>query len=95
VSYFRERMLLTCRYLEILAIHPDHQGRRVGTQLLDHHLAQIDDPSSSVAAAPAWLESSPAGFRLYKSRHFESVGDIIAEGWEGGFPGMFRPAPRV
>ncbi|KAJ9120667.1 hypothetical protein QFC22_002597 [Naganishia vaughanmartiniae] len=38
----------------------------------------------------AWLESSPAGKRLYVSRGFEDVGDVVAEGWADGFPAMRR-----
>jgi len=81
----------TRRYLEILAIQPEYQGKRLGPRLLDHHLALIDDATSELASAPAWLESSPEAERLYRSRGFEDVGKVRAEGWGEGFPAMLRP----
>jgi len=81
----------TRRYLEILAIQPEYQGKRLGPRLLDHHLALIDDATSELPSAPAWLESSPEAERLYRSRGFEDVGKVRAEGWGEGFPAMLRP----
>ncbi|KAJ9105375.1 hypothetical protein QFC21_001744 [Naganishia friedmannii] len=71
-------------YLEILAVHPDHQKQSIGSQLLDLHLSSMQPDQL------AWLESSPAGKRLYVSRGFEDVGDVVAEGWAEGFPAMRR-----
>jgi ribosomal protein S18 acetylase RimI-like enzyme len=72
------------RYLEILAVHPDHQKQSIGSRLLDLHLASMQPDHL------AWLESSPAGKRLYDSRGFEDVGEVVAEGWAEGFPAMRR-----
>lgn len=72
------------RYLEILAIHPGHQKQSIGSKLLDHHLSTLK------ADELAWLESSPAGKRLYLSRGYEDVGEVVAEGWSDGFPAMMR-----
>ena len=83
-----------CRYLEILAIQPEYQGNRLGPRLLDHHLALIDSADSELPAAPAWLESSPEAERLYRSRGFEDVGKVRAEGWGEGFPAMLRPRKK-
>jgi GNAT superfamily N-acetyltransferase len=83
------------RYLEILAIQPEYQGNRLGPRLLDHHLALIDDAESDLPSAPAWLESSPEAERLYRSRGFEDVGKVRAEGWRDGFPAMLRPRKGV
>jgi ribosomal protein S18 acetylase RimI-like enzyme len=84
---------IVARYLEILAIHPEYQSQRIGSRLLDHHLALVDSPDQTIVTAPAYLESSPEGNRLYKSRGYVEIGEVVAEGWDGGFPGMFR-SPR-
>jgi ribosomal protein S18 acetylase RimI-like enzyme len=84
-------MLLLFRYLEILAIHPSHQNKRIGPQLLDHHLSLISGPEARLTPGAAYLESSPPAKKLYASRGFEDIGDVKAEGWTGGFPAMIRP----
>jgi len=79
-----------CWYLEILAIHPGYQRQGVGSRLLDHHFTLVDSPDQTTVTAPAYLESSPEGNRLYKSKGFVEVGEVVADGWDGGFPGMIR-----
>ncbi|GHJ84400.1 hypothetical protein NliqN6_0802 [Naganishia liquefaciens] len=75
-------------YLEILAIHPGHQKQSIGSRLLDHHLSNLQ------ADELAWLESSPAGKRLYLSRGYEDVGEVVADGWSDGFPAMMRKSEK-
>lgn len=84
-----------CWYLQILVLHPDWQKKQIGQRLLDHHLAQID----SSEPRPAWLESSPAGLKLYESRGFKVEVLMKAEGWNSvapeGFKGCYRPAQKA
>ena len=59
-------------YLAMLGVDPRHQGKGVGSSLLGHRLAKVDDEG-----LPAFLETtSPANLRLYERFGFEVIADI-------------------
>jgi len=76
-------------YLSMIGVDPARQGRGLGSALLKHTLAAIDDEGVA-----AYLESSnPKNIPLYERFGFEVTGQIQP----GDFPGltpMFRPARR-
>jgi ribosomal protein S18 acetylase RimI-like enzyme len=64
-------------HLAILATDPQHQGRGVGSRLLDHMLERVDADSIGV-----WLETNhPGNVRLY-----EKFGFIVTAHVEGEDP---------
>lgn len=68
-------------YLAMVGVDPSHQGRGIGSTLLDHALAQCD-----AAGLPAYLESSnPANLPLYERHGFRVVATIEI----GTFPPVF------
>jgi ribosomal protein S18 acetylase RimI-like enzyme len=59
-------------YLAMLGVDPRHQGRGIGSSLLGHRLAKIDEEG-----APAFLETtSPANLPLYERFGFEVIADV-------------------
>jgi ribosomal protein S18 acetylase RimI-like enzyme len=76
-------------YLWTLGVDPRLQGRGVGSALLRHALARIDDEG-----ADAYLEASnPALVPLYERHGFEVTGVIEVQDVPRLTP-MFRPARR-
>ncbi|KAJ5708547.1 hypothetical protein N7488_008348 [Penicillium malachiteum] len=73
-------------YLEMLGVHPSHQGRGLASKLLKWGLARADEESVEV-----YLSSSPDGKPLYLKNGFQSLDSFSP------FPGyeqlnMIRPA---
>ena len=63
-------------YLGMLATVPERQGRGLGTRLLAHTLAMVDDPERG-GAQPAYLESTnPRNVSLYERHGFRATGRI-------------------
>lgn len=61
-------------YLPMIGVDPAQQGKGVGSALLRHALAQVDE-----LGLPAYLEaSSPANVPLYQRHGFEVLGEIRA-----------------
>jgi ribosomal protein S18 acetylase RimI-like enzyme len=77
------------RHLSVLAVSPVHQKLRIGSKLLDSGLAIVD---SHTPALPAFLEATPAGGKLYRSRGFETKLEVPIKGLDYPFPIMVRPA---
>ncbi|KAI9837919.1 MAG: hypothetical protein M1837_002658 [Sclerophora amabilis] len=71
--------------LSTLATHPKYQGRGAASTLLDWGTKQAD-----ADGIPAYLEASPDGLRLYRSRGFEERGvlDMALEKYGG--KGQYR-----
>ncbi len=85
---FRSRMRMEARhpkkpshgYLLMMGVAPEHQGRGLGTALLEPGLASLDG-----ARTPAYLEASSARSRdLYRRNGFEVTGQLDLPG--GGPP---------
>ncbi|KAF2167209.1 hypothetical protein M409DRAFT_22638 [Zasmidium cellare ATCC 36951] len=66
--------------IDLLLIHPTHQHRGIGSQLLQHVLEEADSRN-----IPVGLESTPAGLALYKRHGFVETrvikADMRAFGW--------------
>jgi ribosomal protein S18 acetylase RimI-like enzyme len=59
-------------YLPLIGVDPAHQGRGLGTALLQHALQRVDEER-----LPAYLESSnPVNIPLYVRHGFEVIGEI-------------------
>jgi ribosomal protein S18 acetylase RimI-like enzyme len=54
-----------------MAVHPDFQGQGIGRELLAEICNLADKSSQDV-----YLESTPAGLKLYQKTGFESLGYI-------------------
>ena len=70
-----------------MLVHPDHQGRGIGTKLLRRGLEDVDNAGQDV-----FLEASPAGAKLYESCGFNllEMCTVIDDSYEVGI--MMRPA---
>lgn len=61
-------------YLPMIGVDPAQQGKGIGSALLRHALAQVDE-----LCLPAYLEASnPANVPLYQRHGFEVLGEIRA-----------------
>ena len=61
-------------YLSLLGTHADHRGRGLGTALLEHGLALVDE-----RRMPVHLEScNPVNDALYRRLGFEASGEVAA-----------------
>ncbi|MEX0298135.1 MAG: GNAT family N-acetyltransferase [Kordiimonas sp.] len=59
-------------YLFAISVHPDHQGKGIGGQLMRKSLSQIDEEKS-----PAYLENSKAkNIPFYRSFGFEIMEEV-------------------
>ena len=77
-------------HLSFLATHPDHQGRGLARQLVDHVLRRCD-----ADGLPAWLETTdPGNPPIYERLGFATVGHVEPAAW---LPGLWvmRREPRV
>lgn len=76
-------------HLGFLATHPDHQGRGLARQLVDHVLHRCD-----ADGLPAWLETTdPANPPIYERLGFVTVAHVDPAAW---LPGLWvmRREPR-
>jgi GNAT superfamily N-acetyltransferase len=76
-------------YLTLLAVMPDHQSQGLGTALLDHRHAVLDQ-----AGRPAYLEASNSQSRKLYARHgYTDCADPLDLPYQGErmYP-MWRPA---
>lgn len=78
--------------IELLLIHPTHQNRGIGSQLLQFAIAEADR-----RGVPMGLESTPAGLGLYKRHGFREEKVIKADMRDFGWRGEYDPeaAKRV
>lgn len=75
-------------HLQVLAVHPDRQGRGLGSTLLGRGLARVD-----AAGQRTYLETHlERNARLYRRFGFELVGQ--SRDWGIDTYGMLRPARR-
>ncbi|MFI9557334.1 GNAT family N-acetyltransferase [Nonomuraea endophytica] len=73
-------------HLAFLAVHPGHQGRGLGSALLEHHHAAL-------GTTPAYLEASSPRARDLYARHGYEVRQPFAMRDGTLFWPMWRPAP--
>ncbi|KAM3075790.1 hypothetical protein ACMFMG_007917 [Clarireedia jacksonii] len=72
-----------CLVLQILVVHPFHQGKGIGTLLLQEGLRQADE-----LGVPVWLEASEKGRPLYRKLGFNDVKTIKIDLAEWGGVGI-------
>jgi ribosomal protein S18 acetylase RimI-like enzyme len=73
-------------YLWLVGVCPDAKGQGLGTKMLSHHLAMLDD-----LHIPAYLENSnDANFRFYERLDFKQINTIEIEKGGPYLWGMWR-----
>jgi len=78
-------------YLPFIGINPMHQGKGLGSALMQYALAEIDRQGGL-----AYLESSnPANVPLYQRHGFELLGTIQVGGSPEIFPMLRKPLRRT
>lgn len=65
-------------------VHPDYQGKGVGTALLHEGLQKSD-----AMGLPAWLEASERGYPLYKKLGWKEVDAFMIDLSTWGKVGQF------
>jgi len=62
------------------AVHPDHQGKGIGTELLRHCMRVADEHG-----LPSWLQALPGSHSLYLRVGFVDVDhkDVDLNEWDG------------
>ena len=74
-------------YLALVGCDPAHQGRGLGSLLIEEGLRRCDEQG-----LPAYLESSnPKNIPLYERHGFEVIGQVRPDDFPGVYP-MLRPA---
>lgn len=58
--------------LDLLQTEPKHQGRGAGSMLIQWGL-----DIANKLRLPAYLESSPAGHKLYQKYGFQDIGELV------------------
>ena len=75
-------------YLNLLAVSPEHQGRGIGSKLLEHALERCDRETK-----PAYLEAtSEGGKRLYERHGFEALESFSLPAGPPLYPMLRQPA---
>ncbi|KAF4211423.1 hypothetical protein CNMCM5878_002633 [Aspergillus fumigatiaffinis] len=69
--------------LQVLAVHPDYQGRGIGTQLL-----MVGVEEARRLGLPAWLEASEAGYSVYRRCGFVDAERMELDFGKYGLSGM-------
>ncbi|GAQ12171.1 hypothetical protein ALT_9492 [Aspergillus lentulus] len=69
--------------LQVLAVHPDYQGRGIGTKLL-----MVGVEEARRLGLPAWLEASEAGYSVYKRCGFYDAERMELDFAKYGLSGM-------
>lgn len=78
--------------IDLLLVHPEHQHRGIGSQLLKYAIQEADRRGMAMG-----LESTPAGLALYKRNGFEEAKVIKADMRDFGWTQEYDPeaAKRV
>ncbi|PKX90130.1 uncharacterized protein P174DRAFT_377732, partial [Aspergillus novofumigatus IBT 16806] len=69
--------------LQLLAVHPDYQGRGIGTRLL-----MVGVEEARRLGLPAWLEASEAGYSVYRRCGFYDAERMELDFGKYGLSGM-------
>ncbi|KAF2137611.1 uncharacterized protein K452DRAFT_291428 [Aplosporella prunicola CBS 121167] len=73
-------------YLFSICVSPDYQRKGIGAILMQWGMDQADKDG-----LPIYLESTPAGYSLYKKMGLETIGEIKVPEFEGlNYPVMIR-----
>ncbi|GIJ90943.1 hypothetical protein Asppvi_009908 [Aspergillus pseudoviridinutans] len=71
--------------LQVLVVHPDYQGRGIGTRLLAVGVEEVRR-----LKLPAWLEASPAGYSVYRKCGFRDAELMELDFDKYGLTGMIQ-----
>ena len=74
-------------FLASMAVHPDHQGRGIASQLVSHGLKLVD-----ADGAECYLEATPSGRRVYERAGFVVKAEIPQLDGKYALVVMVRPA---
>lgn len=58
----------------MLAVHPDHQRKGLGSMLLEHVLAKVDKEGKN-----AYLEASAKGLGLYLKHGWKEIDEMLID----------------
>ena len=75
-SLFKTRPHIGDEHLVLLCVHPDHQGKNLGKQLLAHSVSRIAQLGEKLLSLGVDLENL-AAYQLYKKSGFETQTKLI------------------
>ena len=80
-SLFKTRPYLGDEHLTLLCVHPDHQGKKLGKQLLANSIVKIAQQGDKRISLGVDLENI-AAYKLYQWAGFETQTRLVTYVWQ-------------
>lgn len=80
-TIFKTRPYIGDEHLGLICIHPHHQGKRLGQQLLSLSMSKVAQPGNNLMSLGVDLDNV-AAYHLYRKSGFETQTKIITHVWK-------------